>query len=186
MPTPFERAFSGDYYRKSIERREPVSSEPWRSEPYHSAPVADPARYRDAAGVMLTFPVGRLFTVARPELLEEYRSPAGLTVLRHYTLNEDNHDASNGRSDVPFDGQVGYVAVDVDRAGPHVRLMGGPRRCRRRPDEPGNAVQVGILDRGSPCSRLRSRSSLAAAARTTGCACSRHLPPSAASPCPRG
>ncbi|CAA9442161.1 MAG: hypothetical protein AVDCRST_MAG64-4267 [uncultured Phycisphaerae bacterium] len=123
VPTPFDRAVAGDYYRKSIEHREPVSPEPWRSEPYHSAPIADPARYRDAAGVMLTFPAGRLFTVARPELLEEYRTRAGLTVLRHYTLNEDNHDAAKGPSDLPFDGQVGYVSVDVDRAGPHVRLM---------------------------------------------------------------
>ena len=123
VPTPFEVAVKGNYYRKSIEYREQVSPEPHRSEPFHSAPGADPARYRDAAGVMLTFPAGRLFTVARPELLEEYRSRAGLTVLRHYTLNEDNHDASKGPSDLPFDGQVGYVSVDVDRAGPHVRLM---------------------------------------------------------------
>jgi hypothetical protein len=123
VPTPFERVVAGDYYRQSIELREVVSPEPWRSEPYHSAPVADPPRYRDRDDVMLTFPAGRLFTVARPELLAEYRSRAGLTVLRHYTLNEDNHDPAKGPSDLPFDGLVGYTSVDVDRAGPHVRLM---------------------------------------------------------------
>ena len=123
MPTSYDAAVAGDYYRKSVELREEVSPEPHRSEPFHSAPGADPRRYRDAKGVMMTFPAGRLFTVARGEFLNDYRSPAGLTVIRHYTLNEDSHEREKGESNLPFDGQVGYVCADVDRTGPHVRLM---------------------------------------------------------------
>jgi hypothetical protein len=122
VPTPFEEVVKGDFYRRSLEFREPVSP-PDRMELYHSAPLADPATYRHSEHVMLTFPAGRLFTVARPDLLEDYRTNAGLTVVRHYTLNEDAHDHTKGPSDQPFDGQLGYVSVDVDRAGPYVRLM---------------------------------------------------------------
>ena len=123
MPTPFEKAVKEDYYRRTLAVREPVTPEPARDEPYHSAPTADPQRYKDSAHVMLTFPAGRLFTVARPELLNDYRTRGGLAVIRHYTLNEDAHDHTRGPSDLPFDGQVGYVCADVDRAGPFVRLM---------------------------------------------------------------
>jgi len=72
---------------------------------------------------MLTFPIGRLFTVARADLMDRYRTGAGLTVVRHYTLNEDDHDRAKGPSNLPFDGQVGYISVDTDRAGPCVRLL---------------------------------------------------------------
>ncbi len=86
-------------------------------------PGADPAEYRESRRVMLTYPIGRLFTVASPDLMESYRTIAGLTVVRHYTLNEDDHDRAKGPSNLPFDGQVGYTAVDTDRAGPFVRLL---------------------------------------------------------------
>ena len=72
---------------------------------------------------MLTYPIGRLFTVARADLMDQYRTGAGLTVVRHYTLNEDDHDRAKGPSNLPFDGQVGYTSVDADRAGPFVRLL---------------------------------------------------------------
>ena len=55
--------------------------------------------------------------------MDRYRNGAGLTAIRHYTLNEDDHDRRQGASNLPFDGQVGYVAVDCDRAGPYVRLL---------------------------------------------------------------
>jgi hypothetical protein len=122
-PRSFERVVSGNDYGLSLQFREQVSPLPDRVESYHSAPAADPAHYRQSNRVMLTFPIGRLFTVARGDVVEPFRTHAGLSVVRHYTLNEDDHDRNKGPSNLPFDGQVGYVAVDSDRAGPHVRLL---------------------------------------------------------------
>jgi hypothetical protein len=123
VPQAYEAVVAGDDYGLSLEFRDPIGPPPPREEHYHSAPNGDPETYRGRAGVMLTFPIGRLFTVARPDLLDRYRTRAGLTVVRHYTLNEDDSDRTKGPSNLPFDGQPGYVSVDVDRAGPHVRLL---------------------------------------------------------------
>jgi hypothetical protein len=110
-------------YGLSLDFREPIYPPPAREEHYHSAPNGDPEHWHGFDHLMLTFPIGRLFTVARPDLLDRYRSRAGLAVVRHYTLNEDDHDPTKGPSGVPFDGQAGYVSADVDRAGPYVRLL---------------------------------------------------------------
>ena len=123
VPTAFAKVVRDDAYALSLGFREPISSPPDRTESFHSAPGADPAEYRESRRVMLTYPIGRLFTVASLDLMESYRTPAGLTVVRHYTLNEDDHDRAKGPSNLPFDGQVGYTAVDTDRAGPFVRLL---------------------------------------------------------------
>ncbi len=121
-PTSWDRAVAGNYYRWSLEFREPIVA-PQREEHFHSAPGADPANYRDNPRVMLTFPIGRLFTVASAELMDSYRTGAGLTAVRHYTLNEDSHDRAKPPANTPFDGQMGYISVDADRAGAHVRLL---------------------------------------------------------------
>jgi hypothetical protein len=123
VPTAFDVVVKGDYYGYSLAFRETIPRQSWRAEQFHSAPNADPENYRDNRHVMLTFPAGRLFTVARPDLLDRYRTAGGLTVVRHYTLNEDNHDRTKGPSNLPFDGQLGYICVEVDRAGPYVRLL---------------------------------------------------------------
>ncbi len=123
VPTPFDKVVRDNSYALSLGFRERISPPPSRTESFHSAPGADPPQYRGSPRVMLTFPIGRLFTVARADLLEQYRSGAGLTVVRHYTLNEDDHDRSKGPSNLPFDGQVGYISVDTDRAGQFVRLL---------------------------------------------------------------
>ncbi|QEH36716.1 hypothetical protein OJF2_53010 [Aquisphaera giovannonii] len=122
-PTSFDRVVAEKTYAYSLSFREAISPAPDRTEGYHSAPGADPIHYRDSSRVMLTFPMARLFTVADPELLTSYRTRSGLTAIRHYTLNEDDHDRAKGPSNLPFDGQVGYASVDVDRAGPFVRLL---------------------------------------------------------------
>jgi hypothetical protein len=123
VPKAFDRVVAGNDYALSLDFREPIGPPPAREEHYHSAPNGDPETWRALDHLMLTFPIARLFTVARPDLLDRYRSRAGLTVVRHYTLNEDDHDRTRGPSNVPFDGQVGYASVDVDRAGPYVRLL---------------------------------------------------------------
>lgn len=120
-PTSYQQVVGRDVYASSLRFREPIRP-PDRDESYHSAPSADPEHYRDGR-VMLTFPMGRLFTVESGALMESYRTQAGLTAIRHYTLNEDDHDRAKGASNLPFDGQVGYASVDVDREGPYVRLL---------------------------------------------------------------
>jgi hypothetical protein len=69
---------------------------------------------------MMSFPAGRLFTVDRSDLLNEYRCASGLTVVRHFTLNEDD---ATGSAPSPFDGQLGYLSIDCDRAGHHLMLQ---------------------------------------------------------------
>ena len=123
VPTAFGTVVQRNDYGRSLDFREAIGPAPWRHESFHSAPGGDPERYRTNAQVMLTFPMGRLFTVARADLLERYRTAAGLTVVHHFTLNEDSHDRAKPPGNTPFDGQVGYMSVDVDRAGPHVCLM---------------------------------------------------------------
>jgi hypothetical protein len=115
-------------WARTLSLRPPINdSANWGSqESYHSAPGADPEHYRDVNGVMLTYPVGRLFTVAGPAPMTTFQARAGLTVVHHYTLNEndenwDKMDAAT-RLAQPFQAVAGYVAADVDRAGPHVLL----------------------------------------------------------------
>ncbi len=136
-PTAFDTVIKERIYRRSLAFREPVSPLPWRHEPFHAAPNGDPEHYRSAAGVMLSFPIGRLFTVADQELLDSYRSAAGLTVIHHYTLNEDSPSDRGHRG--PFGGEVGYTCVDVDRAGPYVCLL------EARALALGDPVNIGAL-----------------------------------------
>jgi hypothetical protein len=137
VPRPFNEVVSGNYYGKSLAFHEPISRVPWRHESYHAAPNADPENYRSAPQVMITYPIGRLFTVAQPDTLEAYRSQAGLTVVHHYPLNEDNPDDRDHPG--PFGGLAGYTCVDVDRAGPYVCLL------EARAVANGDPVNIGYL-----------------------------------------
>ncbi len=78
----------------------------------HANPADDPDTYRDVAGVMLSHAFNRSYTVLSPETLDRFRSPAGLTLVRHYTLNEnmlvDEHDKD----------LLGYFVADIERSGP--------------------------------------------------------------------
>ncbi|APW59726.1 hypothetical protein [Paludisphaera borealis] len=121
-PSAFDKVVRENHYGTSLIFRETIDP-PHRTESFHSAPGGDPEHYRDSRRVMLTYPIGRLFTVASPESINSYRTKAGLAAIHHYTLNEDDHDRTKGGSNLPFDGQAGYVAADVDRAGPFVRLL---------------------------------------------------------------
>lgn len=77
----------------------------------HSVPQADPQRYRDSAGVLLTYPYNRLYTVGSPEAFEAFRTSSGLAIVRHYGLNEGE-----------IDEKTGYFVADVERAGPYCML----------------------------------------------------------------
>jgi hypothetical protein len=128
VPTASADVAAQHLWARTLSLRPPINdSANWGSqESYHTAPGADPEHYRDVNGVMLTYPVGRLFTVAGAEPMASYRARAGLTVVHHYTLNEndenwDKMDAAT-RLAQPFQAVAGYVAADVDRAGPCVLL----------------------------------------------------------------
>lgn len=54
----------------------------------HSVPPPDPQNYRDTEGVMMTLSFNRAYTVGSPEVLEAFRTPSGLALMRHYSLNE--------------------------------------------------------------------------------------------------
>lgn len=73
----------------------------------HAVPVADPQRYQDLPGVLLTYPFNRSYTVRSEKAFEAFRGPAGLALLRHYPLNEHAMHES-----------LGYFVSDLERAGP--------------------------------------------------------------------
>jgi hypothetical protein len=78
----------------------------------HSNPADDPATYRAVDGVMLTYPFNRLYTVNDPKALDLYRTPAGLTLMRHYALNENMMFGAADKD------KLGYFVADVERTGP--------------------------------------------------------------------
>jgi hypothetical protein len=129
VPTAYHEVVSKGWWTRALTLRRPINDTGnWgHAEIYHSAPGADPERYAGARSVMMTYPIGRQFAVAGPEPISSYRSASGLTVVHHFTLNENDEGwekmDSQGRLSQPFQGTVGYAAVDVDRAGP-LALLG--------------------------------------------------------------
>ena len=85
-------------------------------EVHHANPPADPQRYSRTDGVLMTHCFNRAYTVGSPETFDAFRSPAGLAIVRHYTLNE------NMMFDREDKQQVGYFVVDMERAGPYCML----------------------------------------------------------------
>lgn len=78
----------------------------------HASPPADPKRYKDTQGVLMTHAFNRLYTVSDPATFEAFRGPAGLAIIRHYTLNENMMFDENGKA------KLGYFVADIERAGP--------------------------------------------------------------------
>lgn len=85
-------------------------------EVHHSSPPADPGRYQDTDGVLMTHCFNRAYTVGSPATFDAFRGPAGLATVRHYTLNE------NMMFDREDKERVGYFVVDIERAGPYCML----------------------------------------------------------------
>ncbi|HNQ73527.1 MAG TPA: hypothetical protein PKN95_07980 [Verrucomicrobiota bacterium] len=109
VPIPVERVVREKLYLQALESA-PLNWGQW--EWPHSRPPADPERYRDTPGVLLTHGFNRLYTVASPLTFDAFRGPAGLAAIRHYTLNED---MLFDRQDQPL---LGYFVADVEYAGP--------------------------------------------------------------------
>ena len=82
----------------------------------HSRPADDPQHYRELRDVLLTHAFNRNYTVASPRTMDAYRTASGLTLIRHYTLNENMmFDKSDGD-------KLGYFVADVERAGPYCMM----------------------------------------------------------------
>jgi len=77
----------------------------------HSIPQADPQRYAETPGVLLSLPFNRAYTVSGPKAFDTFRGPSGLAIVRHYPLNEH-----------VLEKKLGYFVSDVERAGPYCML----------------------------------------------------------------
>jgi len=110
--TPRAVAESGLYHRGLL-----APSLNWGDwENHHAGPADDPGNYQKTEGVMLTHAFNRLYTVLSPATMDLYRTPAGLAMVRHFTLNE--HMAYDAE-DKP---KLGYFVADIERAGPYCMM----------------------------------------------------------------
>jgi len=77
----------------------------------HSIPQADPERYKDTDGILMTYPFNRAYTVSSPKAFDAFRTTSGLAIVRHYPLNEHSDEK-----------KLGFFVADVERAGPYCML----------------------------------------------------------------
>ncbi|CAN5412086.1 hypothetical protein BH10PLA1_BH10PLA1_04750 [soil metagenome] len=82
----------------------------------HASPESDPQDYKTISGVQMTYSFNRLYTVASPEALDAFRTPSGLALIHHNSLNENMMYDS---ADKP---KLGYFAADIERAGPYCMM----------------------------------------------------------------
>lgn len=66
--------------------------------------------------MLLTHAFNRAYTVALPATFDAFRGPAGLALMRHYTLNEDMMFDGGGQP------KLGYFVADIERTGPYCML----------------------------------------------------------------
>ena len=78
----------------------------------HAVPAADPQHYKDTAGIYLTLPFSRQYSVADPEVFETFRAKDGLAMIHHHPLNENVFKTD----------KLGYFVVDFELAGPYCML----------------------------------------------------------------
>lgn len=78
----------------------------------HASPAADPQRYKNTAGVLMTHGFNHLYTVASPASFEAFAGPAGVAIVRHYPLNENMMFDKSGKD------LLGYFVADMEMAGP--------------------------------------------------------------------
>jgi hypothetical protein len=109
MSLTVERVVREDLYLEALQSP-PLNWGNW--EVHHANPPADPARYRDTPGVLLTHCFNRSYTVASPRTFETFRGPGGLALVRHYSLNE------NMMFDKADKEKLGYFVADVEGTGP--------------------------------------------------------------------
>jgi hypothetical protein len=113
VPISVERVLRENLYLEALQAA-PLNWGGW--EVHHANPPADPARYRDTPGVLLTHCINRSYTAAAPQTFAAFRGPSGLAVVHHHTLNE------NMMFDRADKEKLGYFVCDVERAGPYAMM----------------------------------------------------------------
>jgi hypothetical protein len=113
VPLTVDRVVKEDLYLAGLQSP-PLNWGGW--EWHHANPPADPARYCDTPGVMLTHCINRSYSAASPKTFDAFRAASGLAVVRHYSLNEDMMVDKSGPS------KLGYFVCDVERAGPYCMM----------------------------------------------------------------
>lgn len=106
-------------------------------EVHHAQPADDPETYRAADGVMLAHAFNRSYTVLDPATMDLYRTPSGLTLVRHYPLNE------NMLYDKKDQDRLGYFVADMERSGPACMMSEALAMAY------GNPTQIGYLTGGN-------------------------------------
>jgi regulation of enolase protein 1 (concanavalin A-like superfamily) len=121
MPKAYSQLVSENLYGYALSEQLPINHpNSYNAEAFHAAPTADPANYTTVNNVAMTYPMGRLFTLENAALLNSFRCNTGLTMIRHYPLNEDN---AGTVEPIPMGGLVGYSATESDMAGHHQMLQ---------------------------------------------------------------
>ncbi len=106
---------------------------------HHATPWADPDNYKtENGGAIPTYTYNRLYTVASPKAFEEFRTPEGLAIVRHHSLNENI-----------MNDKIGYFACDVEVAGPYSMLADARAVARGDPRFIGYLIS-NTLARGFP------------------------------------
>ena len=111
-PTRIDDVIRGDMYLEALLA--------WRLnwggwEVHHASPPADPLRYRDTDGVLLTHAFNRAYTVGSEKTFAAFRSPAGLAMVRHYPLNENMmFDATYERTSMGHSCRHNNIAVNIE------------------------------------------------------------------------
>jgi hypothetical protein len=130
-PISIDQVIREDLYLEAL-LAPPLNWGNW--EVHHASPPADPKRYKDTPGVLLTHCFNRAYTVGSPATFEAFRGPAGLAIVRHYSLNEN---MMFDRSDKP---KLGYFVADIERAGPYCMLAEARAVANGDPDFIGYLV----------------------------------------------
>ena len=84
----------------------------------HAAPQQDPENYHNNEGVLPTFSFNRAYTVADAEAMNLYRTPSGLAMVRHFSLNENMFREEAAAGEKPND-LLGYFVCDMEYSGPY-------------------------------------------------------------------
>ncbi len=108
-PLPLAEVVAKDLYLEAL-LAAPLSWGGWEN--HHASPPPDPHRYQEIPAVLMSHCFNRVYTVSSPRTFDAFRTPTGLAIVRHYTLNENMMFGLNDEA------KLGYFVVDVEKAGP--------------------------------------------------------------------
>lgn len=140
VPIGVDRVLREGLYLEALTAA-PLSWGGWEVD--HASPPADPERYGDVPGVLLSHGIHRSYSAASARTFDAFRGPSGLAVVRHRPLNE--HMLFD-RADKPL---LGYFVADVERAGPACMLTEALAVANGDPTELGYLLG-GPIGRGFP------------------------------------